>query len=383
MVTRASGIGVFESETERALMSRAKNRNRPAAPLPRRKARALTRNATSIEPTHSHNPDAVAEIARSSVAEPSAGVDPLAACAHIQPSALDALADQSLTWSERDALFAEHSESSSRCPTCQSANTRESRYQRSDGLARRVFFRAHRCRRCGRRYFDARRSTFGGSIAAAFATFTLFVAVGAGVIDIQDMLRPSAEPTQLAAGDKTSDGSFNPRSIERRAELEDAAEAGDADAQFELGRLYLDEHSGLQDLAQARSWVSRAAEQGHVGAQSLLGHMYHAGRGALQSFTLAHDWLLRAARQNDAVAQFSLGLMYREGQAVPADPVAAYSWFNLAASQGLEDAREARDDLLSALTPAQVLAAQAASEQWKPGDLEFKSDRMLASSAAE
>lgn len=364
-------------------MSRAKNRPRPAAPLPRRKARVLTRNAASVELPQMHNPDALVDVAGASVGEPVADVDPAAASSALHSSALETRADQSLSWSERDALYEEHYESTSRCPTCQSANTRESRYQRSDGLARRFFFSAHRCRRCGRRYFDARRSTFGGSIAAAFATFTLFVALGAGVIDVQDLLRPSADRGQLGVGDMGSDGSFNPRSLERRAELEDAAEAGDADAQFELGRLYLDENSGLQDLAQARSWVSRAAEQGHVGAQSLLGHMYHAGRGALQSFTLAHDWLLRAARQNDAVAQFSLGLMYREGQAVPADPVAAYSWFNLAASQGLEDAREARDDLLSALTPAQVLAAQTASEQWKPGDLQFKSERMVASSAAE
>lgn len=371
MVVRASGNGARLSESSHdsgmtklrsgtawanerdTTMSRAKNRTRPAAALPPRKSRALIRNSVQ------------------------------SAAAETDQTAAEVALDQSLTWSERDALFEEHYDSASRCPTCQSANTRESRYRREDGLARRFFFGAHRCRRCGRRYFEARRSTVGGSVAAAFATFTLFVALGSGVIDIRDVLRPSADPAQLAAGDTTSDGSFNPRSIERRAELEDAAEAGDADSQFELGRLYLDEHGGLQDLAQARSWVSRAAEQGHVGAQSLLGHMYHAGRGALQSFTLAHDWLLRAARQNDAVAQFSLGLMYREGQAVPADPVAAYSWFNLAASQGLEDAREARDDLLSALTPAQVLAAQTASEQWKPGDLQFNSERMLASSAAE
>jgi uncharacterized protein len=364
-------------------MSRAKNGHRPAAPLPRRKARMLTRNRVSDEGSQIRNSDSTSAGACDSVSEPVSGVDPAALLFHLQSSESDGSPSQSRTWSERDALFEEHYASTSRCPTCQSANTRRSRYERTDGLSRRIFFRPHRCRRCGRRYFEGRRSAFGGTIAASFATFTLFVALGAGVIDIHDVLRPSADLAQLAAGDKTSDGSFNPRSIERRAELEDAAEAGDADAQFELGRVYLDEHSGLQDLAQARSWVSRAAEQGHVGAQSLLGHMYHSGRGALQSFTLAHDWLLRAARQNDAVAQFSLGLMYREGQAVPADPVAAYSWFNLAASQGLEDAREARDDLLSALTPAQVLAAQTASEQWKPGDLEFKSDRMLASSAAE
>jgi transposase-like protein len=300
-----------------------------------------------------------------------------------QEHAPESLSNQALTWAERDALLEEHFDSASRCPTCQSANTRQSRYRRDDGYARRFFFNAHRCRRCGRRYFEARRSTVGGSVAAAFATFTLFVALGAGVLDMRDLLRPSADPAQVAGIDGHGSAKHAAGSIARQAELEDAAESGDAEAQFELGRLYLDELGGLQDLAQARGWVNRAAEQGHVGAQSLLGHMYHAGHGALQSFTLAHDWLMRAARQNDAAAQFSLGVMYREGQAVGVDPVAAYSWFNLAASQGLEDARDARDELLTALSPAQVLAAQTASEQWKPGDLAFKSESMLAATSAE
>ncbi|MGA1370233.1 MAG: hypothetical protein ACO3Z6_01385 [Pseudomonadales bacterium] len=314
------------------------------------------------------------------VAIPSGGVETL-----VEPpmAPSEAVFDQSLTWAERDQFLELEYGGRCKCPTCQSANTRASRYRREDGYPRRLFFSAYRCRRCGKRFFQARMAAVGGSVAAAFTSFALFVALSAGVLDIRHLLRPAIDPAQVSAADIAHQGAVGLKRGERLAELEEAAASGDASAQFELGRQYLDDRNGNQDLSEARSWIHRAAEQGHVGAQSLLGHMYHAGSGALQSFTLAHDWLMRAARQNDPEAQFSLGVMYRDGQAVEADPVAAYTWFNLAAAQGSDDASDARDHLLMSLTPAQVLAAQTASEQWKPGDLDFKSERLLASSAVE
>ena len=94
--------------------------------------------------------------------------------------------------------------------------------------------------------------------------------------------------------------------------------------------------------------------------------MHHAGRGALQSFPLALKWFEQAAQQNHAEAQYSLGAMYRNGQGVAVDKSKAYIWFNLAAAQGHERAGEARDNLLPALTPEQVLAAQKAAQEWRP-----------------
>jgi len=81
---------------------------------------------------------------------------------------------------------------------------------------------------------------------------------------------------------------------------------------------------------------------------------------------VAFRWFELAAQQNHAEAQFSLGVMYRSGQGVPVDKSKAYTWFNLASAQGHERAREARDSLLSALTPEQVLAAQRAAQDWRP-----------------
>ncbi|MEN9806960.1 MAG: hypothetical protein RL756_1480, partial [Pseudomonadota bacterium] len=41
-----------------------------------------------------------------------------------------------------------------------------------------------------------------------------------------------------------------------------------------------------------------------------------------------------------------------------------YVWFNLAAAQGHDEAREARDDLLALLAPDEILAAQQSSQQF-------------------
>ena len=68
-------------------------------------------------------------------------------------------------------------------------------------------------------------------------------------------------------------------------ELEPAAEAGDAEAQFYMGTLR--EHgAGLpKDYGASLAWYRRAAEQGHVGAQFAIGLLYHdgAGGGAIPS----------------------------------------------------------------------------------------------------
>ncbi len=41
-------------------------------------------------------------------------------------------------------------------------------------------------------------------------------------------------------------------------------------------------------------------------------------------------------------------------------------WVNLAAAQGIEDARDARDILAELMTPSQIAEAQRLAREWKP-----------------
>jgi TPR repeat protein len=58
-----------------------------------------------------------------------------------------------------------------------------------------------------------------------------------------------------------------------------ATNFGDANAQYNLGRLYLDGSTGVdRDTRQAARWLSLAAEKGNAPAQALLGQMLFNGR---------------------------------------------------------------------------------------------------------
>ena len=122
------------------------------------------------------------------------------------------------------------------------------------------------------------------------------------------------------------------------AALRVKANAGDADAQYNLGVWYNFGHGVPQDSVQAIAWIRKAADQGLVGAQ------------------------------------FNLGNAYRDGQGVPQDYVESHKWFNLAASrmsaanqQQLADARtrlDARDAVAALMTPTQIEAAQQRASAW-------------------
>jgi TPR repeat protein len=52
--------------------------------------------------------------------------------------------------------------------------------------------------------------------------------------------------------------------------MTEAAEQGDADAQYNLGNCYILGMGVAQDKAKAAEWYRKAAEQGHEGAQKRL-----------------------------------------------------------------------------------------------------------------
>lgn len=78
-------------------------------------------------------------------------------------------------------------------------------------------------------------------------------------------------------------------------------------------------------------------------------------------FRTAIEEFNEAARRGDAESQFMLGKIYEQGQGTAQDFAAAHKWYNLAAAQGHEEARKARDELASRMSNAQIAAAQEAA----------------------
>ena len=128
-----------------------------------------------------------------------------------------------------------------------------------------------------------------------------------------------------------------------------AAQQGDAERQYEMGRMFdvemLDERElnafsdyewyGIFDEVMtiqrceilAEIWYRRAAEQGHVKAQRELGLQYaNGGEFVERDLEEAIEWITRAAAHGDAEAQYQLGVMYLRGEGVPQDATQAIRW---------------------------------------------------------
>jgi TPR repeat protein len=68
----------------------------------------------------------------------------------------------------------------------------------------------------------------------------------------------------------------------------------DPDAQYNLGRLYLDRKAGARDPRQAAKWLGLAARKGQYQAQALLGAMLFKGDDLARQAALGLFWLTLA-----------------------------------------------------------------------------------------
>jgi TPR repeat protein len=129
------------------------------------------------------------------------------------------------------------------------------------------------------------------------------------------------------------------------------AEAGNADAAFNLGQAYRLGRGVKLNLGAAQTWLLRAASKDHLEAQSTLGLLlFDSGemKGAMR-------WLRAAAERGEPRAQLVYGTALFNGDGVPRDPVLGYAFVSRSASQGLSAAKGSLRDLQS-LLPAQQRA---------------------------
>ena len=206
--------------------------------------------------------------------------------------------------------------------------------------------------------------------------------------------------------------SFDP--IPEKPSLEQAAEAGDRLAQFQLGRDRLDagdfamgaslvrksaeqglaaaqyrlgklHEKGLgvaRDLSEARKWTERAAKGGNVKAMHDFAVYLAEGEGGPQSYAGAVEWFGKASQYGVVDSQYNLGVLYEQGLGISPDPAEALFWFSVAERQGdpgademieamrtrvsLDEARNAerRAAKWSAMTPDPISNGDISSRAW-------------------
>ena len=145
-----------------------------------------------------------------------------------------------------------------------------------------------------------------------------------------------------------------------------AADRGLPQAQYWLSQYWRGEHGQyakevLPDQAKALAWLRRAAEQGHPHSQFRLGEAFYDGdQGVIRDYAKAVTWYRKAAEQGHSLAQTSLSTCYWFGEGVSRDAVQAYAWQNLARS-GRWPMLDLLDLMEEKMSPAQIEEAQAAS----------------------
>ena len=185
---------------------------------------------------------------------------------------------------------------------------------------------------------------------------------------LKELLQRIAEAKVLAARRQAE--------VEAAAAFRKAADAGDADAQINLGACYYEGRGVPKNKAEAVEWYRKAAHQfgeaahqGDVEAQYRLGECFLKGIGMPQRDVKAVEWLrkakegghkkagqllkmalqriadteafpaiLQSAEEGDAEAQYKLAECFANGQGVPRKVVEAAKWYRKAAEQGHAEA---------------------------------------------
>ena len=88
--------------------------------------------------------------------------------------------------------------------------------------------------------------------------------------------------------------------------LREAAQSGDLEAQFRLGRAYAERSIVAADDAEAAKWLERAALRGHTDAAVLLSGLIGAGRLPERSAYEARMWLRIAAEEGNTSVEVAV-----------------------------------------------------------------------------
>jgi cell division septation protein DedD len=166
---------------------------------------------------------------------------------------------------------------------------------------------------------------FSGRSLLAASAAALFL-IGANAV-------AGAAPSDVKAGvDRWMRGDYSGAIAQWRP----LAEAGNADAQFNLGQAYKLGRGVPADAATAQSWYQKAARQSHEQAQVNVGLLLYNG-GRRQE---ALPWIRKAVELGDPRAQYILGTELFNGDLVAKDWPRAYALMLRAADGGVPPAAD-------------------------------------------
>ena len=113
-----------------------------------------------------------------------------------------------------------------------------------------------------------------------------------------------------------------------------AAEQGDAEAQFEVGRMYAEGIGRKKDCYEAVKWYQMAVKQNNANAKAWLSDLYIIGCGVELDYDKALKLIRESVSQGNAYGMNNLGYMYNQGYGVSKNNTEAVKWYRKSAELG-------------------------------------------------
>ena len=168
--------------------------------------------------------------------------------------------------------------------------------------------------------------------AAVTAALVVVTALSALVILLKTKRSNTAVTTPAAISTAAPTVAAPLPPMDPAQELRKRAEAGNADAQFQLAMTCpnsgdfsnKDDSNEVQEMIR---WVKSSAEQGYPQAQEFLACCYQVGKGVIADPAQEFKWFLKAAEQGNDRACLCVGSQYETGRGVPKNPAEAAKWY--------------------------------------------------------
>lgn len=136
-----------------------------------------------------------------------------------------------------------------------------------------------------------------------------------------------------------------------------ADDNGNQNAQYRLGKIYLQGKYVTQDVKKAEAYFKMAAEQENEYAAYQLGKLYLSEEFLPKDVEKGIRWMETAAEKGNQYAQYTLGKLYLYGYDIPQDREKAVHYLRASAEQGNIYAQFFLDRMDSSHEPSAILTA--------------------------
>lgn len=136
-------------------------------------------------------------------------------------------------------------------------------------------------------------------------------------------------------------------------------------AMYGLGMLMIEGKGIERNANEGAKLIFIAAQAGQIDAQFEIGVTFAEGKNGFErDYKKAVEWYSQAALMGHGSAQFQLASMYQFGQGVDNNPAEAYIWYSLAENFGRTDASEIRDYVIAKrITADQIQKANETAKE--------------------